>query len=166
MSSLSSCSSGASGSSVSFETAPPSVTATSVRLAQSGRSVAVHDMGMRDMQKRAYDKRNEQYLLIKSPPASGKSRALMFLALDKLHHQGVKKALIAVPEKSIGASFHDEPLSQFGFFADWKSPLNGIYAMPPVEMKTERKTMRKNVCKTPMRSVALKTASTTNTTAN
>lgn len=120
LSSLFSCSSGVSGSSVSFETAPPSVTATSVRLAQSGRSVAVHDMGMRDMQKRAYDKRNEQYLLIKSPPASGKSRALMFLALDKLHHQGVKKALIAVPEKSIGASFHDEPLSQFGFFADWK----------------------------------------------
>ena len=98
----------------------PSVTATSVRLAQTGRSVAVQDMGMREMQKRAYDKRTAQYLLIKSPPASGKSRALMFLALDKLHHQGVKKAIIAVPEKSIGASFHDEPLSQFGFFADWQ----------------------------------------------
>ena len=25
-----------------------------------------------------------------------------------------------MPEKSIGASFHDEPLSQFGFWADWK----------------------------------------------
>jgi hypothetical protein len=39
---------------------------------------------MRPMQERAYEKRGEQYLLIKSPPASGKSRALMFVALDKL----------------------------------------------------------------------------------
>lgn len=37
-------------------------------------------------QKRVYQKRGEQYLLIKSPPASGKSRALMFVALDKLHN--------------------------------------------------------------------------------
>ena len=36
------------------------------------------------MQERAYLKRGEQYLPIKSPPASGKSRALMFIALDKL----------------------------------------------------------------------------------
>jgi len=62
----------------------------------------------------------EQYLLIKSPPASGKSRALMFVALDKLHNQGLKQAIIVVPEKSIGSSFHNEPLSQFGFFADWE----------------------------------------------
>jgi hypothetical protein len=71
------------------------------------------------MQERAYEKRGEQYLLIKSPPASGKSRALMFIALDKLHNQGLKQAIIVVPEKSIGASFHDEPLSRFGFWADW-----------------------------------------------
>ena len=64
------------------------------------------------MQERAYEKRGEQYLLIKSPPASGKSRALMFIALDKLHNQGLKQAIIVVPEKSIGASFHDEPLTQ------------------------------------------------------
>jgi superfamily II DNA or RNA helicase len=75
---------------------------------------------MRVMQERAYEKRGEQYLLIKSPPASGKSRALMFIALDKLTNQGVKQALIVVPEKSIGASFHDEPLSRFGFWADWR----------------------------------------------
>ena len=25
-----------------------------------------------------------------------------------------------VPERSIGSSFQDEPLSRFGFFADWK----------------------------------------------
>jgi superfamily II DNA or RNA helicase len=72
------------------------------------------------MQERAYLKRGEQYLLIKSPPASGKSRALMFIALDKLANQKLKQAVIVVPEKSIGASFHDEPLSKFGFFADWK----------------------------------------------
>ena len=79
-----------------------------------------NELGMRPMQERVYAKRGEQYLLIKSPPASGKSRALMFVALDKLHHQGVKKAVVVVPEKSIGSSFHDEPLSQFGFWADWQ----------------------------------------------
>ncbi|WP_445083750.1 DEAD/DEAH box helicase [Erythrobacter sp. Dej080120_24] len=71
------------------------------------------------MQERAYNKRGEQYLLIKSPPASGKSRALMFIALDKLQNQGLRQAIIVVPEKSIGGSFGDEPLSQFGFWADW-----------------------------------------------
>ncbi|WP_414644955.1 DEAD/DEAH box helicase [Bosea sp. (in: a-proteobacteria)] len=74
---------------------------------------------MRPMQERAFEKRGEQYLLIKSPPASGKSRALMFIALDKLANQGVKQAIIVVPEKSIGSSFADEPLSKFGFFTDW-----------------------------------------------
>ncbi|MGH6679799.1 MAG: DEAD/DEAH box helicase, partial [Bradyrhizobium sp.] len=74
---------------------------------------------MRPMQERAYEKRGEQYLLIKSPPASGKSRALMFIALDKLHNQGLRQAIIVVPEKAIGASFHNEPLRQFGFWADW-----------------------------------------------
>ncbi len=75
---------------------------------------------MRPMQERAYERRGEQYLLIKSPPASGKSRALMFIALDKLANQGLKKAIIVVPEKTIGASFNDEHLSEFGFWADWK----------------------------------------------
>lgn len=91
----------------------------SVNYAGNGNSVKSNELGMRAMQERAYEKRGEQYLLIKSPPASGKSRALMFIALDKLANQGIKKAIIAVPEKSIGASFHDEPLSQFGFWADW-----------------------------------------------
>lgn len=72
------------------------------------------------MQERAYERRGEQYLLIKSPPASGKSRALMFIALDKLQNQRVKQAIIVVPERSIGASFHDEPLTKYGFWADWK----------------------------------------------
>jgi Pseudomurein-binding repeat len=44
----------------------------------------------------------------------------MFIALAKLHNQGLNQAIIVVPEKSIGASFNDEPLSQFGFWADWR----------------------------------------------
>src|SRR6185437_12444678 len=44
----------------------------------------------------------------------------MFIALDKLQNQGVKKAIIVVPERSIGGSFADEPLSQYGFWADWQ----------------------------------------------
>ena len=75
---------------------------------------------MRPMQEQAYQKRGEQYLLIKSPPASGKSRALMFIALDKLENQGLKQAIVVVPEKSIGASFHNETLTQYGFWADWQ----------------------------------------------
>jgi superfamily II DNA or RNA helicase len=72
------------------------------------------------MQEQAYQKRGEQYLLIKSPPASGKSRALMFIALDKLENQGLKQAIVVVPEKAIGASFHNETLTQYGFWADWQ----------------------------------------------
>ena len=96
------------------------VPSVSVAYARSGASTKANVLGMRPMQERAYEKRGEQYLLIKSPPASGKSRALMFVALDKLHNQGVKQAIIVVPEKSIGASFNDEPLSQFGFWSDWR----------------------------------------------
>lgn len=95
---------------------PPSVT---VNYPQTGASTRSNEMGMRAMQERAYQKRGEQYLLIKSPPASGKSRALMFIALDKLENQGLKQAIIVVPEKSIGSSFADEPLSDFGFWANW-----------------------------------------------
>jgi hypothetical protein len=89
-----------------------SIPSVSVTYARSGASTKVNALGMRLMQERAYEKRGEQYLLIKSPPASGKSRALMFIALDKLHNQGIKQAIIVVPEKSIGASFNDEPLSK------------------------------------------------------
>lgn len=96
------------------------IPSVSVTYARDGRSTRPNEMGMRPMQERAYQKRGEPYLLIKSPPASGKSRALMFIALDKLENQGLKQAIIVVPERSIGASFQDEPLSKFGFFADWK----------------------------------------------
>src|SRR6266542_57889 len=99
---------------------PLAVPSVSVTYARNGNSTKANAYGMRPMQERAFEKRGEQYLLIKSPPASGKSRALMFIALDKLRNQGLKQAIIVVPEKSIGASFNDEPLSQFGFWADWR----------------------------------------------
>jgi len=95
------------------------VPSVSVSYARNGSSTKANTLGMRPMQERAYERRGEQYLLIKSPPASGKSRALMFIALDKLANQGLKQAIIVVPEKAIGGSFHDEPLSKFGFWADW-----------------------------------------------
>jgi superfamily II DNA or RNA helicase len=96
------------------------VPSVSITTARTGASSKADANGMRAMQARAYAKRGEQYLLIKSPPASGKSRALMFIALDKLHNQGLKQAIVVVPERSIGSSFADEPLSQHGFFADWQ----------------------------------------------
>ena len=95
------------------------VPSVSIATAHTGAAAKPNELGMRTMQERVYAKRGEQYLLIKSPPASGKSRALMFIALDKLNNQGLQQAIIVVPEKSIGSSFHDEPLSRHGFWADW-----------------------------------------------
>ena len=86
---------------------------------QTGQSKSTNELGMREMQKKAFEGRTAQYLLIKAPPASGKSRALMFIALDKLKNQGIKKVIVAVPEKSIGASFGTTELKKFGFFEDW-----------------------------------------------
>ena len=99
---------------------PTHIPAVSVQYAADGSSARANEMGMRPMQQKVWQRRGEQYLLIKSPPASGKSRALMFVALDKLHRQGLRLALIVVPEKSIGASFDDVALTQHGFFADWR----------------------------------------------
>jgi len=96
------------------------VPSVSITTARTGASSKANELGMRTMQERAYAKRGEQYLLIKSPPASGKSRALMFIALDKLHNQGLQQAIVVVPERSIGGSFADEPLSRFGFYWDWQ----------------------------------------------
>ncbi len=99
---------------------PKAIPSVSVTYAHNGTSSRPNALGMRPMQEQAYQKRGEQYLLIKSPPASGKSRALMFIALDKLENQGLKQAIVGVPEKSIGASFHNETLTQYGFWADWQ----------------------------------------------
>lgn len=98
---------------------PTSIPAVSVHFGAAGVSMKNNELGMRPMQERVWAHRGEQYLLIKSPPASGKSRALMFVALDKLRKQGLKKAIVVVPEKTIGASFANEPLSKFGFPYNW-----------------------------------------------
>ena len=92
-----------------------------VTYAQTGESTKTNSMGMREMQERAYSARDAQYLLLKAPPASGKSRALMFIALDKLINQGLQKVIVAVPEKSIGGSFGDTDLKEYGFYANWES---------------------------------------------
>jgi len=105
---------------VSSGSTPAGIPLVSVSYQGTGVSTRANELGMRPMQERAYAKRGEQYLLIKSPPASGKSRALMFIALDKLHNQGVQQAIVVVPERTIGASFHSEPLSEHGFWADWE----------------------------------------------
>jgi hypothetical protein len=86
---------------------------------QTGASSSTNALGMREMQARAYEARDHQYILLKAPPASGKSRAMMFLALDKLEKQGIKKVIIAVPEQSIGASFRNTALTTHGFWKDW-----------------------------------------------
>ncbi|KWT03381.1 DEAD/DEAH box helicase [Pseudomonas amygdali pv. aesculi] len=96
------------------------VPSVSINTAHTGTSSKANELGMRSMQELAFAKRGEQYLLIKSPPASGKSRALMFIALDKLNNQGLQQAIVVVPERSIGGSFADEPLSQHGFNWDWQ----------------------------------------------
>ena len=91
-----------------------------VTYAQTGKSLSTNSMGMREMQARAFAARACQYLILKAPPASGKSRALMFLGLDKLFNQGMKKVIVAVPERSIGGSFDQTDLTDHGFFADWR----------------------------------------------
>ena len=103
---------------MSFITKPVNI--VDVTYARTKASVNTDEMGMREMQRRVFAKRDAQHLLVKAPPASGKSRALMFVALDKLYNQGRKKVIVAVPERSIGASFSPTELTKFGFFADWE----------------------------------------------
>ena len=90
-----------------------------VNYQQTGQSKSTNELGMREMQEKAYAARSSQYLLLKAPPASGKSRALMFIALDKLIDQGIKKVIVAVPERSIGGSFGHTDLMMHGFYANW-----------------------------------------------
>ncbi|WP_273710077.1 DEAD/DEAH box helicase, partial [Leuconostoc mesenteroides] len=84
------------------------------------QSKVTNELGMREMQARVYAKRTSKYLLVKAPPASGKSRALMFVSLDKLQNQNIKKVIIAVPERSIGKSFRNTDLTDYGFYWDWQ----------------------------------------------
>ena len=87
---------------------------------QTGASKSTNEFGMRQMQQKAYEQRDARYLLLKAPPASGKSRALMFIALDKLINQGIKKVIVAVPERSIGGSFGTTDLKSNGFYSNWE----------------------------------------------
>ncbi|MGL5562645.1 MAG: DEAD/DEAH box helicase, partial [Tannerellaceae bacterium] len=91
-----------------------------IKYQQSGNSSNTDPNGMREMQAKVYAARDQRFLLVKAPPASGKSRALMFVALDKLKNQGVKRVVVAVPEKSIGRSFKNTVLSKgTSFHSDW-----------------------------------------------
>lgn len=94
---------------------------------QTGKSKSTNSLGMREMQARVFEKRKSKHLLVKAPPASGKSRALMFIGLDKLINQGLKKVIVAVPERSIGASFKNTDLTSHGFFSNWEvEPRNNL----------------------------------------
>jgi hypothetical protein len=101
-----------------------------VEYSQTGASVNTDHLGMREMQQRVFAARDAQYLLLKAPPASGKSRALMFVALDKLYEQGRKKIIVAVPERSIGGSFESTKLTENGFWADWDVKPNNNLCTP------------------------------------
>jgi hypothetical protein len=104
-----------------------SVNIVNVVYDQTGHSVNIDSLGMREMQQRVFAQRNSRYLLVKAPPASGKSRALMFVALDKLYNQGRKKIIVAVPERSIGGSFASTELTRNGFWSDWEvKPHNNL----------------------------------------
>mgnify|MGYP003631407442 FL=1 len=104
-----------------------------VKYQQTGKSKSTNELGMREMQQKAFEARTAQYLLIKAPPASGKSRALMFIGLDKLINQDIKKVIVAVPERSIGSSFAKTDLKKFGFFADWEPNPRYNLCTPGVE---------------------------------
>ena len=95
-----------------------------VQYTKTGKSSSTDELGMREMQAMVYAQRNRQYLLVKAPPASGKSRAMMFVALDKLANQGIKKVIVAVPQQNIGRSFKDTALKEYGFFEDWRVASN------------------------------------------
>lgn len=90
----------------------------------TGASKATDNLGMRAMQARVWEKRDAQHLLVKSPPASGKSRAAMFIGLEKLRAGAVDRVVIAVPERSIGASFRDTDLAAGGFHSNWRLDLD------------------------------------------
>lgn len=108
-----------------------------ISYSQTGASSNVDAMGMREMQRMVYEQRHRKYLLVKSPPASGKSRAMMFVALDKLANQGIKKVIVAVPQKNIGRSFNDTNLTRSGFFADWN--VARYYNLCDSENETEKR---------------------------
>jgi superfamily II DNA or RNA helicase len=116
-----------------------------IKYNQTGESVSNTSSGMRPMAALAYEKRNSQYLLIKAPPASGKSRALMFIALDKIYKQGLKKVIIAVPERSIAGSFAKANLMEDNnFFMNWEPNDNYNLCTPGMDGSKSKVTAFKN----------------------
>ena len=101
-----------------------SLGSTTLHYEATGASKVTNALGMRAIQARVWDKVDAQHLPVKSPPASGKSRAAMFVGLEKLRTDAVRKVLIAVPERSIGASFRDTELAKHGFPSDWTLDLD------------------------------------------
>lgn len=102
----------------------------SIQYQKSGKSKSSDERGMRPMQAKVYQERGSQYILLKAPPAAGKSRALMFVGLDKLEHQGLRKAIVSVPERAIAGSFKDTDLVTHGFFRDWHvDPKNDLCSL-------------------------------------
>lgn len=87
---------------------------------RNGKSISLNNFGMREMQMRVYEKFDSQYILLKAPPASGKSRALMYVALEKLKEGLVNKIIVAVPERSIAKSFATTDLKTSGFHSNWE----------------------------------------------
>ncbi len=101
-------------------------------------SVTTDNLGMREMQRRVYEKSSAQYLLVKAPPASGKSRALMFVALEKLKNHQVNKVIVAVPDRSIAKSFAPTDLMTHGFHSNWSISRRYDLCTPGVDSrKTE-----------------------------
>lgn len=94
-------------------------TNTTIHFPSAERNGETNTLGMRPMQAKVWALRDANYLLLKSPPASGKSRALMYIALHKIQSGQVKKCIVAVPERTIGSSFSDTDLTSSGFFQDW-----------------------------------------------
>ena len=114
------------------------VNVVSIEYNQTGNSVCTNSMGMREMQQRVYEQRHSKYLLIKAPPASGKSRALMFVGLDKLFNQNRRKIIVSVPERSIGASFETTDLKSHGFFANWEVDDKNNLCTPGAEQRDRK----------------------------
>jgi superfamily II DNA or RNA helicase len=109
-----------------------------IKYSANGNSTISDGLGMREMQQKAFKARNNQYLLLKSPPASGKSRALMYIALDKLKHGAVSKVIVAVPQRTIGSSFEETILSADGFHSDWKPSSEFNLCLPGNEGKIDK----------------------------
>lgn len=104
---------------------------------QNGTSSNTNELGMREMQVMAYKACRERFLLLKAPPASGKSRALMYVALEKLKNQGIKRVVVAVPEKSIGRSFKSTNLTKgTKFHSDWQ--VNPAYNLCDTQNEKEK----------------------------